>query len=414
MGSSDETEKAPEADAAARRTLTLLLLATAATCALGWLFKANCTFDGYWDNLEFYVKGCYSDAYPFWRGRGLADGAVPYFDAPLEYPVLTGMLIWLEALWTHGLFGAAAGDPAFLFVVALANTGLAMGVTRLLWGLEISRGRLWAWALAPPLVLYVGHNWDLLAILIALAAFVAAERGKLLQACALAGLGTAAKLFPVLLLPLFALRRFFQGRLIEVAVMAAAAIFAWLAVNLPVALAAPENWWEFYSFSSERAGTRASIWELAGHYGVLATDIPTRNLLSLLMFVAGAALIVALGWKRHRDRLWLLAMPVLLWFLLSSKVYSPQFDLWVYPLVLVTARRWPPIALFVIGDLAAYFAEMWFFAGEEGGWPAMPMEAILAAAALRAGAMLWLIGEALRFPPPPWLDRDGNRQEAMA
>lgn len=411
---STEEAKTPEMVEAARRTLTLLLLATFATCALGWLFKANCTFDGYWDNLEFYMKGCYSDAYPFWRGRGLANGAVPYFDAPMEYPVLTGMLIWLEALWTHGLFGAEAGDPAFLFVVTLANTALAMVVTRLLWGLELSPGRLWAWALAPLLVLYAGHNWDLLAVVLALAAFIAAERGQLTKACALAGLGAAAKLFPVLLLPLFALRRFFHGRLTEVALMAAAAILAWLAVNLPVALAVPENWWEFYIFSSERAGTRASVWELAGYYGILATDIPARNLLSLLLFLAGAAVIVQQGWKRYRDRLWLLATPVLLWFLLSNKVYSPQFDLWVYPLVLVTARRWPPIALFVVGDMAAYFAEMWFFAGEEGGWPAMPMEAILLAAAVRAAAMLWLIADALRLPLPPWLERDEARDAEPA
>lgn len=399
---------------ARRKQLALLLVATAFTCALGWLFKAHCTFDGQWSNLEFYVKGCYSDAYPFWRGRGLAEGGVPYFDTRMEYPVLTGMLIWAQALLTHGLFGGEAGDPAFLFVVTLVNAALALVVTRLLWELDLPPSRLWAWALAPPLLLYVGHNWDLLAMVLALGAFLAAERKKLVDACALAGLGAAAKLFPVLLLPLFALRRFFAGRLSEVAAMAVAAVIAWAAVNLPFVLAAPENWWEFYQFSSERTGTRAAIWDLAGHYGVFATDIPQRNLLSLLLFVAGAGAILWLGWSRYRDRLWLLATPVLLWFILSSKVYSPQFDLWVYPFVLVTARRWPPIILFLIGDAAAYFAELWFFSGEEGGWPAMPMEAILGAAGLRAAAMLWLISDTLRLGPPSWLLRGEERAAAEA
>jgi uncharacterized membrane protein len=388
---------------ARRNTLALLLLATAITSFLGWLFKGHCAFDGDWGNLEMYVTGCYSDAYPFWHARGLADGAVPYLQAPMEYPVLAGLLIWFEALWTHGLFGKAASDPEFVFVVSMVNGALALVVTRLMWGMKDATNRIWAWALAPPLVLYVGHNWDMFAVVLALAALTAAQRGKLVQACAVAGLGTAAKLFPVLLLPLFALRRFFQVRLVDVALMASAAILAWLAVNLPVALAAFDNWWEFYGFSSERSGTRASLWELAGYYGVLNTDIATRNMLSLLVFAAGAALIVEQGWRHHKDRLWLLFTPVLLWFMLSNKVYSPQFDLWAWPFIVITARRWPPIALFAVGDAMAYFAEFWSFAGEMGGWPAATMDWILVAALIRAAAMVWLIVEAVRGPPPAWL-----------
>jgi uncharacterized membrane protein len=402
MATAPETSPEPTSDDR-RNTLALLMMATAATCFLGWLFKGHCALDGDWGNLEMYVTGCYSDAYPFWRARGLADGAIPYFQAPMEYPVLAGLLIWFDALWTHGLFGRAAGDPAFVFVVSVANTGLALVVTRLLWGMEIATSRIWAWALAPPLVLYVGHNWDMLAVVLAVAALAAAQQGKLVRACAIAGLGTAAKLFPVLLLPLFALRKVLQVRVTEVALMAAAAIAAWLLVNLPVALAAFDNWWEFYQFSSERSGTRASLWELAGYYGWLATDIPTRNLLSLLVFVAGAAVIVEQGWKRHAERLWLLFTPVLLWFMLSNKVYSPQFDLWAWPFILMTARRWQPIALFAAADIAAYFAEFWSFANEIAGWPPSTMAWILVAALVRAGAMMWLIVDAVRSDPPEWL-----------
>jgi len=401
--SAEPTLAAGKADP--RPALALLLAVTAATCALGWLFKAHCAFDGQWGNLEFYETGCYSDAYPFWRMRHLAEGAIPYFDGPIEYPVLTGLLIFLEQRWTFLLFGRDAGDPDFLFVVSLANSALALLVTRQLWLLRLPAGRLWAWALAPPLVLYVGHNWDMLAVALAMGAFVAAERGQPVRACVYAALGTAAKLFPVLLLPLFALRRLAQGRIAEVTVLAAAAIAVWLAVNMPVALLAYDNWWEFYRFSSERAGTRASLWDLALYYGLFDAGIPARNLLSFVAFAAGLGSILWFGWKRAGDRLWLLAAPVLLWFLLTGKVYSPQFDLWAYPFVLVTARRWQPVALFVAGDIAAYFTELWYFAGLEGGFPAVPMEAILAAALVRAGAMLWLIADALRLPPPAWLER---------
>jgi len=386
-----------------RNTLALLLLVTATTSFAGWLFKGHCAFDGDWGNLEMYVTGCYSDAYPFWHARGLADGAVPYFEAQMEYPVLAGFLIWFEALWTHALFGQGANGADFVFVVTLVNGALALAVTRLLWGMKVPTSRIWAWALAPPLVLYVGHNWDMLAVVLAVAALAAAQRGRLVEACAVAGLGTAAKLFPVLLLPLLALRRLFQLRLVDVALMAAAAILAWLAVNLPVALAAFDNWWEFYSFSSARSGTRASLWELAGYYGVLKTDVATRNMLSLLVFVAGAALIVEQGWRHYHDRLWLLFTPVLLWFMLSNKVYSPQFDLWAWPFILITARRWAPIVIFAVADIMAYFAEFWSFAGEMGAQPAATMDWILVAVLVRTAAMVWLIVDAVRLPPPDWL-----------
>ncbi|WEK47957.1 MAG: hypothetical protein P0Y56_06575 [Candidatus Andeanibacterium colombiense] len=413
MAADTETRPAasPAADARAndpRPALALLLVATVVTCAAGWLFKAECTFDGQWDNLELYAKGCYSDAFPFWRGHHLADGAIPYLDAPIEYPVLTGLLIFLDQRWTHAIFGSEAGDPAFVFVVSVANTGLALWIMQMLRGLRLSPGRLWAWALAPLLVLYLGHNWDLLAVALAVAAFVAAEKGRPVRACALAALGAAAKLFPVLLLPLIALRRLVAFKIGEVTVLAAVAIAVWAAVNLPVALAAPDNWWEFYKFSSERGGTTAAVWDLATHYQVFITDIPMRNLLSGLAFVAGMGAILHEGWPRYKDRLWLLFTPVLLWFIFTSKVYSPQFDIWVYPFILITARRWEPIALFVLGDIACYFMELWFFAGQLHGWPAVPMESVLCAAVIRAAAMGWLISDALRLPLPAWLEPDGS------
>ncbi|MBO9499771.1 MAG: DUF2029 domain-containing protein [Novosphingobium sp.] len=389
-----------------RPTLLVLLAATFVTCAAGWLFKAQCTFDGQWDNLELYAKGCYSDAFPFWRGHRLAEGAIPYLQTQIEYPVLTGLLIFLEQRWTHALFGPDAGDPAFVFVVSLANTALALLVTRMLWDLRLPAQRLWAWALAPLLVLYVGHNWDLLAVTLALAAFVAAEKGRPVRACALAALGAAAKLFPVLLLPLIALRRLLAFRFGEVMVLVLVSVGTWAAVNLPVALLAPDNWSEFYRFSSERGGTAAAVWDLAAHYQVFITDIPMRNLLSGLAFVAGMGAMLHEGWPRYKDRLWLMITPVLLWFLFTSKVYSPQFDLWAYPFILITARRWEPMALFVLGDAACYFMELWFFSGQGGGWPAVPMASVLCAAVIRAVAIFWLIFDALRQPLPEWLERE--------
>lgn len=393
---------------ASRRTEVVLALALAVTCLAGWWFKAHCLSGG-WRGAIQYTTGCYSDAVPFWGARGVDRAQLPYFEARMEYPVLTGGQIWLEGVLTRALFGVRADAAGFLAVVAAANALLAGVVLQLFHRAGVDRTRLWAWAAAPPLVLYLGHNWDLGAVAFAVAALLAAWRGRLVLAAALAALGVAAKLFPVLLLPLIVLcalagrGRDWRARLGDAATCALVAVGAWSLVNLPVAVLAPENWSEFYRFSQARSGTAASVWEIFSVQGWWRTTIAQRNQFATLAFVGGAAAIVALGWRQHRDRAWVLFTPVLAWFMLTNKVYSPQFDLWLYPMLLLTAPRLLPVALFVGAGVAAYFAEFWWFAGLEGASPSATPAAIAATAALRAAAMLWLVADALRLPPPRWI-----------
>lgn len=378
-------------------------LALALTCLIGWGFKAHC--GATWVGAEQYTTGCYSDAVPFWGVRNVGTGAVPYLQARMEYPVLTGALIWVEGLVARVVGGARADAADFLNAVALGNAILAFAILEQFRNAGLGLRRLYAWALAPPLVLYLGHNWDLLAASLAVAAMLAARRGAAVRATALAALGGAAKLFPVLMLPLLGLGALFGGgrRVARAAVLVATAVAVWGAVNLPVAVLAFENWREFYAFSGERAGTAASMWELLAQFGWWRTDIATRNLWSFLLFAGGAATIVAVGWRRHGARPWLLFTPVLAWFLLTNKVYSPQFDLWLWPMLVLTGTRARPMVLFLLGDIAAYFAEFWMFAGMEGASPSATQVDILAAALVRGAAMLWLIHAAVRDPAPRWV-----------
>ena len=378
----------------------------ALTCLAGWAFKGHC--GAWWANGIQYTTGCYSDAVPFWGGRGVAAGEIPYLQARMEYPVLTGALIWLECIVARLLRGPNADAATFLFVVSAVNAALAFLV---LWMMEragVDRRRLYLWAAAPPLVLYLGHNWDMLAVALAVTALLAARAGRLAVAVRWAAVGTAAKLFPVLMLPLFGLTAFFRkgdggGRRIGGTVsLAILAILVWGAINAPLAWAAFDNWAEFYRFSSERSGTAASIWELLATFGLWASPIPARNLVSFAMFAAGAAIIVAIGWRRLGERPWLLFTPVLAWFLLTNKVYSPQFDLWLYPFLILTSYRLWPILWFAVGDAAAYFAEFWMFAGMDGHSPSATQGDIALAAAIRGSAMLWIIVSALRDPTPDW------------
>ncbi|MDP5279455.1 hypothetical protein Q9Q95_11020 [Sphingomonas sp. DG1-23] len=395
------------------RRLFALWLALAVTCSAGWLFKGHCVPGG-WTEAEQYTTGCYNDVMPFWHGREVAEGKLPYFQTRMEYPVLTGAQIWAEGSVTRLLFGKRARDWHFLGVVVVANALLAALVLKWFLAAGMDSRRLWGWALAPPLVLYVGHNWDMAAATFAIGALLLARKGRLVPAAAAAGLGTAAKLFPVLALPLIGLSALFgdagpwRQRLLRATALSAAAIGAWALVNLPVALLAPDNWGEFYRFSQARQGTVAATWDILANMGWWFTWIDDRNRYAALAFVIGFALIVGLGWRKHHTHLWVLFTPVLAWFMLTNKVYSPQFDLWLYPLLLMTAPRLWPVALFVLGGIAAFFAEFWWFAGMEHAWPATTTTHVALAAGVRAAAMLWIIGECVLRDPPRWLVRDSE------
>ena len=128
----------------------------------------------------------------------------------MEYPVLTGALIWVEGFVARLLGGARADAADFLNAVVVGNAVLAFLILDMMRGAGVGLRRQYAWALAPPLVLYLGHNWDLLATAIAVAAVLAARRGAARRATGLAAVGAAAKLFPVLLLPLLGLEALFR------------------------------------------------------------------------------------------------------------------------------------------------------------------------------------------------------------
>lgn len=397
---------------------TGILAAVVLTLVAGWLFKAHCYLDGSWDGGEQYTTGCYTDVVPFWTERQIASGAVPYLGAALEYPVLTGAQIWFEGAVSRALAGTVDGALLFLVMVTLVNGVLAVGILLLLHRMGVPPRRLWWWALAPPLVLYVGHNWDLLAMVLVVLAIAEHRRGHPLAAGAAAGLGTAAKLFPGLLVPVLLLTHVRRGATGNAGRLLTGAAGAWLAVNVPVALAAPTRWAEFYTFSQQRLGTYAASWTVLDELGLLSTTLEQRNLGGLLLFALGAVVIVILGWNRHAGREWLLLTPLVAWFLLTNKVYSPQFDLWLVPLLVLTSRRTWPLAAFFATDALVYLTEFWYLGGQAGYSPSAPYGALAVAAVLRAAVLVAIVVLAVRDRAPDWVGPptvpDGTVPDATA
>ncbi|CAM5309569.1 membrane protein [Streptomyces narbonensis] len=115
---------------------------------------------------------------------------------------------------------------------------------------------------------------------------------------------------------------------------------AWLVVNLPVMLMAPEGWKQFYLFSRDRNVDFGSVWLLVSQRtGTTITPYKANMYALLLMVVA----VVALGFLAfsapRRPRFAQLAFLVVAAFVLTNKVYSPQNVLWLIPLAALAGDR---------------------------------------------------------------------------
>ena len=70
---------------------------------------------------------------------------------------------------------------------------------------------------------------------------------------------------------------------------------------------------------------------------------------------------------------WTLGFPMLVLFLLTNKVYSPQYGLWLLPWFALALPRMRAFVAFEIADVAVFVTRFWFF-GELGGGVRRPAE----------------------------------------
>ncbi|MGY1916676.1 glycosyltransferase 87 family protein [Blastococcus sp. SYSU DS0973] len=381
------------------RRARLVAVAAVALVVLagGWWARVRCLGGGWVDGEQYYGY-CYSDVAPLWFRRGLDEGAGPYGAEPLEYPPVLAVRIWLAAVLAHALPGEATvtvfSATNGLFVVVEVLVALV-----LLRRLGLGPGRLLWWAAAPALFLYAFYNWDTLPIVALLGAVLLHLRGRHTASGVLAGLGAAAKVFPGFLVPLVVLA-LLAGRRPRAALLhGAAAALVFGAVHVPAYLLAPDGWDRFYELSGERGMHVDSLWFLLARLGGPEPGPAALGVLSLAVFAAAAAAVVVLGARRRQpEQWWQLVLPVLICFVLANKVYSPQYTLWLVPLMALVLRRAAPFVAVVLSDVLVHAVEFPHLAARSGFGEGLPYPVLGAAVALRAAALLWVVVEVVRRP----------------
>jgi uncharacterized membrane protein len=351
-----------------------LLVATLVHLA-GMVFRLPCRITVAGQSIDQYKNLCYSDIGLLYSGRGLLQGNIPYLDSGdypvLEYPVLTGWFLELERRITV-LLGAPSG-PGLSDQQAVDATLRFVDVNAVLLG-ALLLATVWAQArtvpvrpwdammvAASPCVAAAGLiNWDLLPVALTALALLAWSRRRPGWSGLLLGLGMAAKLYPALLLGPLLLLCLRARRMRDFGLALATFVLGWGAVNLPVLMLAPQAWLSFWRFNSDRSGDFGSIWyvlSLAEH------PVANLNLVSAGLFALGClaiGLLIVLA--PQRPRLGSVAFLVVAAFLMTNKVYSPQYVLWLLPLVVLARPRWREWLIFTAGELV-YFGAIWWHLG---------------------------------------------------
>ncbi|GAA4912826.1 putative membrane protein [Stackebrandtia albiflava] len=356
--------------------IRVVLLAAVIMAGLAWLQKYPCA-DGGWTDFQQYTQYCYSDIRALWGAERLDQGAVPYFDHPVEYPALTGVFMGIFGLASHALLGAGGGTLYYhLSAVVLLGFGVAAvaSVYRMRPGRPFDAMML---AVAPMVLLTAGVNWDLLAVGLTCFFLAAFARGRVVAAGVLWGLAVAAKFYPLLIagpLLLLAWRHRRLGPALSATGIAAA---TWLLVNLPFMLWAPDGWRRFFELNSERGIDWGTSWYILRHfaevgggldsalqglgaaqgwlYGTL-NHVDTLNWLYLVAFVLCCSGIAWLAlFAAEPPRLAQLVFLVVATFLLTGKVWSQQYVLWLIPLAVLARPKWRLFLVWQVGELLYFF-----------------------------------------------------------
>jgi len=341
---------------------TALVIASLAGSLLGFLNKAACR-GGDWNiYLKQFQAHCYTDIYPLYFQEQLSTGKVPYTGHPVEYPVLIGAAMQAVAWVVKPISDPSLRGREFFDVTVLLLAAFSLAGT-LATAYLAGRSRRWTAlgvALAPGLILAAFINWDLIVMgLVALGMAAWAARRTVL-AGVLLGLAVATKFYPLLFFGPLLLLCLRAGRMRAFWATAAAAGAAWLAVNLPVALAAPAGWGRFYGLSASRTADWGSIWyyfetERWAFLGSLS--LAALNLLTAALFAAGCVLIALLILAApRRPRVPQVFFLVLAVFLLSNKVWSPQYVVWLVPLVVLCRPRFWAYAAWQVAEVSYFFA----------------------------------------------------------
>ena len=322
-----------------------------------------------WAFISFtpvFSRWLFGDAryYDTW-GSWMAAHQVPYRDFNVEYP--PGALpTFIAPVALRKLFDYHGTFFFWLRVEILVFSEFAFAATLFaLRRLDVSGRRAYAVCCAAgvaPAVLgpIAFFHFDYWPAFLAAAAVASMLYGRGVLACAFAAAGTAAKIYPALLVPLALIELWRSGGARAVARGIVATVVVLAVAFGPFAVVAPHGlgWFfhrqydralevesigaSFFAFAHSAAGVHLHILLTSGGSHGIAGSAAKRvgSLLTVLMVVALAVQYVRyFRAPASAQRLVVACAAVVTTYIVFSKVFSPQYLVWLSPLVLLIGGR---------------------------------------------------------------------------
>ena len=371
---------------------TIIFLAIIAT--LFGVFKfSSCEGSG-WATPAQYIHACYSDIPALYGARDLDKDQWSYSSRTdaVEYPVLTGTVMWLFALATP------SGENEFLTYYRMNIAFLA--ALFIFIAVVVYRIRpqfAYLAAIAPAAIGSLYINWDLWAIISMMLSIYWFDRKKYKHSAFAMGVSISTKFLPVFLLLPIALILWRRNEVKELARYLAIAGATFAAINLPVLLTTPEGWLRFYELNFNRGPDWGSLWYSLTSLGV---NLGSTNFFAILaLFVSVLFISLLIFSTKNVLTLADVSFIVLALVMIASKVYSPQYVLWLVPLAVIAMSNRKDLHAFWIWQIAEviYHIAIWqHLATVTGAKFGLPLGGYALITLIRILACLYLVGVLVR------------------
>jgi len=279
-----------------------------------------------WATPDQYIHACYSDLPALYGSRGLDTNSWPYSsdDNSVEYPVVTAMVMYATSF--------AAKSPASYFNVNIFFL-ILLFIATLIVVRMIRPEFAYLSAIAPAMIASLFINWDLWGIATMMLAIYWFDRKQYLHSALILALSISTKFLPIFLLIPIAFILWRDTKLKELVKYVAVVAGTWIAINAPFALTTPTGWWRFFKLNLERGADWGSIWLALQQLGLSLTNLNYLSILVLLIALTSVAIV--LFELKYTPTLASIAFIVMAAVMVASKVYSPQFVLWLTPLAVI-------------------------------------------------------------------------------
>jgi uncharacterized membrane protein len=365
-----------------KKKFALVLIA----CALISFVKFNHCRANDFAAPDNYVHACYTDIPALYGERDLINHTWPYLSATnaMEYPPVIGLGNWLISFITP----SENSYRWFFDLNIILLIGCFVAISYLL--RKMRPEYLYLFPLAPAVIASLFINWDLWAVIAALLAiYYFGNKRYEVSAIALA-ISISTKFFPIVLLLPIVIIFWRNNQLKQLRSYLFITALFWSAINLPIMATSFGGWWRFFKLNLERSADFGSVWFALN---ILGVNTPALNNLYLLISIAAFALMAYFLFKlKNTPTLSEVAFFVVVIFTTTSKVYSPQYVLWLTPLAVIALRNKKQLSAFWLWQATEmiYHLAIWqYLALNQGAEFGLPAGGYAFAILLRIGGTGW-------------------------